>query len=466
MKVLYLDCGMGAAGDMLMAALSEISPDRGAFFAKMNSLGLRGVRVEAESATRCGIVGTHVRVTVGGDEETSDDAHEHEHDHERMIVHNHRPERMYVRDDRHESEHGHHHDHEHHHGHAHVHAHHHEHEHHHGHTHVHEHDHEDHHEHEHSHVSMDRIERIIGGLDVPEAVRRDAIAVYRLIAEAESRAHGVPVDKIHFHEVGDLDAIADIVGVSLLMHELEPDRVVASAVRVGRGHVRCAHGVLPVPAPATEHILHGVPIFSGSIDGEMCTPTGAALLKHFVDEFGEMPQMAVESSGYGMGTKEFEAANCVRAMIGVAEDKRDSVCELTFNVDDMTAEEIGFALERFFDDGALEAYSVPVTMKRSRPGALISVMCREEDREAITESIFRNTTTIGLRESSTTRRVLDRKVETIATPVGEVRVKRSTGYGTTRQKYEFVDLAKIAREQKISLFEARAIAHKAEHSKE
>lgn len=282
------------------------------------------------------------------------------------------------------------------------------------------------------------------------------MAVYGLIAEAESAVHGVPVDEIHFHEVGTMDAVADITAVCLAMAELAPDEVVVSPVHVGAGNVRCAHGILPVPAPATARILTGVPIYGGGIRGELCTPTGAALLKHFAARFGDMPVMRIEKTGFGMGKKDFEAANCVRAFIGETENKTGDAVLLACNLDDMTAEEIGFAMERMFDAGALDCWTVPAGMKKNRPGTVFSVLCRPEDADALAAAIFCHTTTIGIRELPVARRTLERSVVTRETASGPVREKRSTGYGVTRTKPEFEDLAKIARETGRSLFEVRA----------
>lgn len=427
MKTLYLDCGMGAAGDMLTAALLELLPDREAFLNKLNALGIPSVRFNSEPAVKCGITGTHISVTVDGEEEA--DVLEHHHEHE------------------------HHHHHHHEHGHEHHH-HHHEHEHHH-----HHHDEEEHHHHEHHHhhSGMEDIERIVSGLNVPEKVREDVMAVYGLIAEAESYAHGVPVSQIHFHEVGTLDAVADITAVCMLFTELKADEVVVSPVHVGSGQVRCAHGILPVPAPATAYILRSVPIYGGEIDGELCTPTGAALLKHFATKFGAMPTMKVSAVGYGMGRKEFPRANCVRAMLGEGEDKTDSVIELNCNVDDMTAEDIGFAMDRLFEGGALDVYTTAIGMKKSRPGTRISVLCREEDREAVVELMFKHTSTIGIRETKAERYVLERTSETVETPFGEVRRKVSRGYGVTRMKYEHDDIARIAKEKGIAIEEVKKL---------
>ena len=403
MKTLFIDCSMGAAGDMLSAALLELLPDPDTFVEKMNQAGIPGVQIIREPAVKCGITGTHVRVLVNGVEEgTMHHHHDHHHDHE----------------------HGHHHD----------------------------------HGHDHVHSGMADIEHIVRGhLDIPEAVKDDVMKVYGLIAEAESHAHGVPVTQIHFHEVGTMDAVADITMTAMLMHEIAPDQVIASPVHVGSGTVKCAHGILPVPAPATAFILKGVPSYGGSIKGELCTPTGAALLKYYVTEFGEMPVMRIGEIGYGMGTKDFEAANCVRVMLGETEDQTDNITELSCNVDDMTAEEIAFAMEKLFEGGALDVFTVPAGMKKNRPGTLITVLCRQQDKEEIVELIFKHTSTIGIREKLMARYVLERSEKTIDTLYGPVRRKTSTGYGVTRQKYEYEDLARIANEQGVSLKEAREL---------
>ena len=210
-----------------------------------------------------------------------------------------------------------------------------------------------------------------------------------------------------------------------------------------------------VTAPATAFILQGVPTYGGGVKGELCTPTGAALLKHFVKRFGDMPVMKTHAIGYGMGKKDFESANCVRAMFGEGENKTDTVIELSCNVDDMTAEEIGFAMDRLFEGGANEVFTIPIGMKKSRPGTLIRVMCKEQDREKMLHLIFKHTSTIGVREMPTHRYILDRWIETEETPYGEVRRKISSGYGVSREKYEYDDLAKIASEQALSIEEVK-----------
>lgn len=298
---------------------------------------------------------------------------------------------------------------------------------------------------------MKDIGELIGSLDVPEKVRADARAVYNLIAEAESRVHGRPVAEIHFHEVGTMDAVADVVGVCLLMDMLSPDQVIASPVHTGSGHVHCAHGVLPVPAPATALILQGIPSYGGQIKGELCTPTGAALLKHFVSRFGDRPVMTVEDIGYGMGKKDFEQANCVRAFLGQSEGEKETVTKLECNLDDMTGEDTGFAMEQLFAAGALDVYTQQIGMKKNRPGILLSVICRTEDADRMAEAMMKHTTTLGIRRQDLSRYALQRRVETIHTVYGEVRVKRAFGMGVVREKPEYDDLAALAREHQESL---------------
>lgn len=305
----------------------------------------------------------------------------------------------------------------------------------------------------HHHSGMHEIEHIVGGLSLSERIRKDILAVFGMIAEAESHVHGVPVTEIHFHEVGTMDAVADITAVCVLMDRLAPDQVIVSPVHVGSGQVKCAHGILPVPAPATAYILKDVPIYGGEIRGELCTPTGAALLKYFASRFGAMPVMCTLAIGYGMGKKDFPAANCVRALLGETEGAGDMVTELICNVDDMTAEAIGFASETLLEAGALEVYTVAAGMKKSRPGTVLHVMCAESVKDKMVELIFRHTTTIGIRENISRRYMLARSIQKVQTPYGEVRKKISEGYGVTREKYEYEDLAQIARERGMSIRE-------------
>ena len=395
MKTLYIDCSMGAAGDMLTAALLELIPDKDGFIEKINSVGIPNVVVSRTDSIKCGIMGTHVSVKINGEEET-----EHMHGDE------------------------HHHEHEHHH---------------------------------HHHSGMHDIEHIVEHLKVSEKVKNDVMAVYGIIAEAESYVHGQPVTEIHFHEVGTMDAVADITAVCMLMEIIGAEKIIASPVHVGSGHVHCAHGILPVPAPATARILNGCQIYGGKINGELCTPTGAALLKYFADDFADIPVMTTEKIGYGMGKKDFETANCVRVFLGEIQKKENTITELKCNIDDMTAEDIGFAMERLLENGALDVYTIPIGMKKNRPGTLLSVMCRNEDKEKFVRLIFKYTTTIGIRETVCKRYTLDRKVEEINTEYGVVHKKISSGCGIERSKYEYDDLSRIAKENGTTVEEIRNV---------
>ena len=421
MKTLYLECAMGAAGDMLTAALLELVRDKQAFIDRMNALGLPGVHVSAEPSVKCGITGTRVKVTLDGEEEGSEDENHHHHGHE----HHHH-------DDDHHDEHEHHH-----------------------HDEDHDHEHHHHHDHHHHHTSFADIEALIDGLHVSDRVKADAKAVYGLIAEAESRVHGRPVSGIHFHEVGTMDAVADVLGVCLLMEKIAPEQVIVSPVHVGSGHVHCMHGILPVPAPATALILEGIPTYGGQVQGELCTPTGAALLRHFADRFGDRPLMKTLAVGYGMGKKDLERANCVRVFLGESEGQREQITKLECNLDDMTGEDIAFAMEQLFEAGARDVYTQPVGMKKSRPGVLLSVVCLPEDADRIAEMMMRHTTTLGIRRQDMSRYALSRSVETVGTALGPVRIKHASGMGTDRSKPEYEDLAALAREHHVSLADIR-----------
>lgn len=451
MKILYLDLGMGAAGDMLTAALldSMNEKDKAEAIKEISLLGIPDVTFDVEKSVKCGITGTHVSVKVHGIDEAEGlhehHGHEHEHDHN--------------------SDHGHSHEH-------------------------------DNHEHHHHHSNLQKINDIVDSLKVSEKIKTDVKSIYNILAEAEGHVHGKPVTEIHFHEVGTMDAVADITAACILIRKISADKIIASPIHVGSGQVRCAHGILPVPAPATAYILRGIPMYSTDLKGELCTPTGAAILKYFVNEYGPMPAMTSDSIGYGMGYKDFERANCVRVMVGTTRNETihadkekakdiiirsneksakdgamrsnnenpnnipsnndtDSIIELRCNIDDMTGEEMGFALERLMEAGARDVFTTPITMKKNRPGILLTVICSTTDKDKMVREIFKNTTTIGIRETICNRYILERTEETLNTPLGQVREKRVTGYGVERSKLEYDDLASIARNTGKSLQEVR-----------
>ena len=425
MRILYLDCRMGVAGDMLAAALLELLPEgeRAAFVERMNALGIPGVHVELLPAVKCGITGSRVAVTVRGEDE-EEHCHEHAHAHEHA--------------------HGHCHHHEHEPGHCEAHP---------GCPHGHAHGGAEHHHH-----SLADIRAVISGLDIPESVKGRAAAVYAAIAGAESRVHGREVGEVHFHEVGAMDAVADVVGACLLADMLAPERIICSPVRTGFGTVKCAHGVLPVPAPATALLLEGVPVFAGDIAGEMTTPTGAALLKSLAGEFGELPPMRMERIGYGMGSRDFPAANCVRAILGesLGEARAEpETAELFCTLDDVTAEDLSWACSALLEAGALDVYTAPVYMKKGRQGALLSCLCSYGRRNEFARLILRLTPTLGVRIYAPERVKLERSVYSVETEYGPVRIKRASGYGIEKAKPEYDDLARISGETGKPIAELR-----------
>ena len=311
----------------------------------------------------------------------------------------------------------------------------------------------DHHHHEHR--GLADICRIIDGFDLPEKVRADAKAVYTLIAQAEGRVHGREPGEVHFHEVGALDAVADVTGVCMLMHELCAERVVASPLRVGYGSVKCAHGVLPVPAPATALLLEGLPVYGGDIEGEMCTPTGAALIKYFAQEFGPLPEMVIEKSGFGMGSREYERVNALRAIVGEGIDPLPRVAELRCNLDDITAEELAFAQELLLERGALDVYTQALGMKKGRAGVMLSCLCEEARLDEFAELILRHTPTLGLRVYRPERITLSRREELRQTPYGPVHIKIAEGRGIQKSKPEYEDLARLSRQTGLPLSELK-----------
>lgn len=388
MKTLYLECGMGAAGDMLMAALYELlnEPRREDFLRTMNALGLPGVEVTPVPAKTGGIAGTRMRVTVHG---------HGEHEHNREHAHGHE-----------------HHDNNHH----------------------------------HHHATPGHIAELIDGLALPREVKTQARRVYDAIARAEAQAHGCDVGDVHYHEVGALDAVADVTGVCYALHLLGAEQITASPIHVGSGTVKCAHGVMPVPAPATAALLTGVPTYGGTVRGELCTPTGAALLKCFVQSYGSMPVMVTERIGYGVGTKEFEQANCVRAFLGETQEAANGeIAELVCNLDDMSPEALSFACARLLELGALDVYTIPGAMKKGRPGHVLTVLCGPDREAELARHILAQTTTNGLRVRRCKKYFLTPGAGQVQTQWGPVRVKLARGYGISHAKPEFEDVAALAK---------------------
>lgn len=415
MKTVYLECKMGASGDMLLGALLDLIPDKDRWIQKFNQIGIPHMQAQWKTDARCGISGTHVSIYINGQEEHSEDLpgtpepphrephSQHSHEHHEDGVH---PQEKA------------------------------------------------HHYHPHTHSTLKSVHHIIDSLDIPENVRQKAKKIYQTLANAEAAVHGHPVEKIHFHEVGELDAIADIVGTCMLLDELAPDRILASPIHVGSGQVHCAHGILPVPAPATARLLQGIPFYSGTISGELCTPTGAALLRSFVEEFTDHPVIQYDRLGCGLGTKELPAANILRAFwqdhSSSLHHSSQTIAELRCSLDDMSAEAIGYAQEILLNAGALDVFTAPIQMKKNRPGTLLCVSCRPEQTEEMAKLILTHTTTAGVRKLLYDRYTLDYYFTEKQTPYGKIRLKHYKGYGIEKIKPEYQDVAEAAAKAQIS----------------
>jgi uncharacterized protein (TIGR00299 family) protein len=336
------------------------------------------------------------------------------------------------------------------------------------------HDHKAEHEHEHEqrgghpHRGLSDVLAIIEAGGLPAKVAEDSARAFRLLAEAEAAVHNIDVDSIHFHEVGAVDAICDIVGTMAGLHHLGLDRLQHSPVSVGGGTVKCAHGLLPVPAPATAALLRGVPTAGGPVDRELTTPTGAAILRAVAEPVPTAPAMRVESIGYGAGGRELDGVpNVLRLLVGEAEacaTEADTVWVLEANLDDMTGEELGHCLEKLMAGGALDAFVTPVQMKKNRPGALLTVLC-EAARLAEAEALlWRHTSTLGIRRTPAQRSKLRREIRAVSTPWGDARVKVGfLGEKVVRREPEYEDCRRIADEQGLSLREVyRAVLRAAD----
>jgi uncharacterized protein (TIGR00299 family) protein len=406
---------MGAAGDMITAALFELIDDKNDFLKQINSLPIDGLKVNAVKSVKCGICGSQMEISFfGKQEEIKDIENIAQKDNGHSDNHHHKDGNL--------------------------------------------------HSHKHSGQTFQNIESLIQKFPISQNVKKNVLGIYRLIAEAEAQVHGKKIEQIHFHEVGDMDAITDIVGVCLLIERIAPEKIYASPINVGSGFVSCAHGILPVPAPATIDILRNVPIFTNSIKGELCTPTGAAILKYFVSHFGSIKQTKITKIGYGMGKKDFAAANCIRAFLSESESENfqnsvlqtnDSIAQLCCNLDDMTGEDMGFVIDLLLKEGANDVFILPSFMKKNRPGFALFCLCQEEKADVFAKLILKHTSTFGVRKTICSRYILEPGISNIQTDLGNIRVKTGKGYGIEKSKIEYEDIAKIAKEKGISIKEVR-----------
>lgn len=425
-RTLYLDCFAGASGDMLLGAMLDCGLDFELLRSELEKLGVEGYKLSLTRVDRSGISSAKFDVHLSGE------SHSHEHHHEHL--------------------------HEHHHDHGHSHEHHHHHD-------DHEHSHEHHH---HEHRGLSEIKRIIASSNLSEPVKQRAQAIFQRIGEAESKIHGIPIETVHFHEVGAIDSIVDIVGACIAFDALKIERIISSPLHVGSGTFKCAHGTYPVPGPATAELLKGVPAYSKDIEGELVTPTGAAIISTLAESYGPMPMMKIEKIGYGAGTRDYpKFPNTLRAIIGELEEDADqtptTITVIEANIDDLNAQVFGYLMDRVLEAGALDIFYTPAQMKKNRPGVLLTLLCKPEDRERMTEIIFRETTTLGVRYRNERREILRREFVTVETEYGPIRIKVSRALDgcVINASPEFEDCRAAAERHQAPLRDVQTAALKA-----
>lgn len=391
---LYLDCFAGISGDMTLGALLDAGLDADLFMKEIAKLGLSDeFEIKIEKTTKWGINGTDVDVI------DKNNVHGHEHAH---------------------SPGGHHHEH----AHAHMHG----------------------HSHDHSHENMRgfrEIVKIIEGSALHGGAKARAMAIFKRLGDAEAAVHGTTLDQVHFHEVGAIDSIVDIVGASVLLDMLSPSKIVSSPIHVGSGLAHAAHGTFGVPAPATALILKGCPIYSTHVKGELCTPTGAAIAAAMADSFGPMPSIIPEHIGHGFGKKDFGILNFLRVFIGQEGGVRESVTLLEANIDDMTGEALGYAMDALLQAGAVDVWFEPIYMKKNRPAVKLCALAKT-DADMIEKAMFSNTSTIGVRRSEMARNELPRKQVTLQTEYGDILAKQVERPNGKTVKPEFDSVSETA----------------------
>jgi uncharacterized protein (TIGR00299 family) protein len=427
---------------MNLGALIDLGVKKEYLINELAKLNISGYRIEVTTDERKGITGTKVKVRLESEEHSH---HEHDYHHE-------------------EHEHSHHHGHEH--------EHHHHHHHHHGHEHNHEHSHEEHvHSHEsgeHQHRNLKAVEDIINNSSLSERVKKLSLKMFLKVAEAEAKIHGKELMEVHFHEVGALDSIVDIIGAAICLDYLKVDKVMSASVELGGGFVKCAHGLFPVPAPATAEILKGVPVKLGAVQVETTTPTGAAILAATVDEFTNKKDFTINKVAYGIGHRDTVIPNVLRVYLGETEEKSalsqvavegsQKACEEAFviecNIDDMNPELYDYVMEKLFALGAMDVFMTPIIMKKGRPGIKLSVLCNIRDEGKMTEALLRETSTLGVRKYKVEKTMLNREFSKVSTKYGEVTVKASLLNGERiKCKPEYDDCKRLAKENNLSINE-------------
>jgi len=424
-RIAYLDCFSGISGDMFLGALVDagVSPE---LLAKTVDALNVGAKLEISRVVRSGISAAKVDVCVDGEKDMPREEYWAKQGSGATSSHSHGK---------------------------------HEHSHHHGNEHAHSHDHDSkEHRHSHPHRGLNEIKRIILSAAISQSAQNTAISIFEALGAAEAKIHNVPLEEIHFHEVGAVDAIVDIVCAAVGAEALGVDEIACSPLNVGGGTVQCAHGTFPVPAPATLELLKGAPVYSSEIQKELVTPTGAAIVKTLAKRFCAFPQMTVEKTAYGAGSRDFSGhPNVLRLVIGetVARDLKttsETITVLDANLDDLNPQVFGYVMDRLLEEGALDVFVLPVQMKKNRPGSLLTVLCSPEHAEKLTRVLFTETTTLGIRRREETRQVLTRRWECVPTPWGEVRIKIASMNGSvTNYAPEYEDCRRIAAEHHVPL---------------
>ncbi len=435
-NMLYLDAQTGISGDMTVAALLDLGTDKEVLekglLSALNSLSVQGFQANISRVKKAGLDCCDFDVVLDHEHEN------HDHDMEYLYGHNHH-------------EHEHHHDHDHH-DHDHHHDHHdHEHEHHHDHDHKHNHNHDHHHEHR----GFYDIKKIIDESGLTDRAKSVATRIFEIIAEAEAKAHGESFEKVHFHEVGAVDSIVDVVSVAYLIDALDITEVIVPYLSEGQGSVRCQHGILPVPVPAVTNIVtaHGISLKVQNVQGELVTPTGAAIVAAIKTRSSLPETFEIIGSGLGAGKRAYERPSILRAMLirDVKADASDYIYKLETDIDDCSGEALGYTMDKLLKAGALDAHYVPVFMKKNRPAYELTVICKEADVSTVESIIFSETTSIGIRRSKMERSILPRSIETVKTSLGEILVKKCTlPDGSERCYPEYESIKKIAENEKFS----------------
>lgn len=433
MRIAYLEGFSGISGDMFLGALVDAGVPQRLLEDTVAALGL-GAKLEISRLLRSGIAATKVDVWVEGEKD--------------MPREEYWAQKTAERPSPADAEHVHGGDEQHHAAHAHPHSH----------SHVHEHAQAGAAPHTHPHRGLREIRQIISNTRISESAKQTAISIFEALGAAEAKIHNVAVEQIHFHEVGAVDAMVDIVCAAVGAEALGVDEFVCSPLNVGGGTVRCAHGTFPVPAPATVELLQDAPVYSSGVQAELVTPTGAAIVKTLVRRFAAFPQMKIEKTGYGAGSRDFEQhPNVLRLVIGEAttsaqKTNSETISVLEANLDDLNPQVFGYVLGRLLEEGALDVFGLPVQMKKNRPGTLLTVLCKPEHASKLTQIIFAETTTLGVRQRDEVRQSLARRWENVRTPWGEVRIKIASMNGTvTNYAPEYEDCRRIATEHHVPL---------------